>query len=734
MGRRILHASWLHRPREGWLVLLIAVAVVTVGLVLGVVGNKLAELLPESRVWQVVVAAVGLILLLGGLTVLQNRLAARSALTAVDLSNRAPLLDLVRARAAGQVNQALHRVVPLELGLHTRPDVVEFPTDLIVHRPGDSTSQRVPKGQPIEETFDQLNRAMLQLGAPGSGKTTLLNELAVALADRAILDPARRIPVVLNLASWATRQRSLQDWLTEELDVVYRVHRKLGARIVATGWLLPLLDGLDEVPAESRAACAKAINDYQAARGEADGQLAPLVVCSRLAEAEALDKQLRLAGAVTLEPPRDQEVAAYLEAVGAADVVTALQEDSTLWELLRSPLTLSIVALTRTSGRRTALQEPTDIRMGALLDAYVITMLTPPDPSRPDQTGRRRTALAQWGSQRTRAWLAWLAGSMNNHGMSEFYLERLQPTWLVSPRLRRIVLTSPLIVGALVGALAGVVGTIMGGGYDVGLLGRIADTIGLGATNVAIGTALGAVIAYSFTAFVADTPEIQAAETLRWSWIHALEGGLIGVVAASIGLVAFGDLFVSNLDLITVLYLSLYGLAMDQFLFGFRPGIANNATKANEGIQRSIRNAWLAGIAGLCVGGLLILLGLFLGIGGFLEFPHGRAIVLVTLGGLAFMSGAGGSAVIQHYTLRVLLTKVGAAPIAYVRFLESAVDGLLLRRVGGGYRFAHRLLQERFATYSPTVPVVPAHEPTEAALPLPANHDEATTQPSGRSQ
>jgi hypothetical protein len=403
---------------------------------------------------------------------------------------------------------------------------------------------------------------MLLLGAPGSGKTTLLNELAVALADRAILDPARRIPVVLNLASWATRQRSLQDWLTEELDVVYRVHRKLGARIVATGWLLPLLDGLDEVPAESRAACAKAINDYQAARGEADGQLAPLVVCSRLAEAEALDKQLRLAGAVTLEPPRDQEVAAYLEAVGAADVVTALQEDSTLWELLRSPLTLSIVALTRTSGRRTALQEPTDIRMGALLDAYVITMLTPPDPSRPDQTGRRRTALAQWGSQRTRAWLAWLAGSMNNHGMSEFYLERLQPTWLVSPRLRRIVLTSPLIVGALVGALAGVVGTIMGGGYDVGLLGRIADTIGLGATNVAIGTALGAVIAYSFTAFVADTPEIQAAETLRWSWIHALEGGLIGVVAASIGLVAFGDLFVSNLDLITVLYLSLYGLAM----------------------------------------------------------------------------------------------------------------------------------------------------------------------------
>jgi energy-coupling factor transporter ATP-binding protein EcfA2 len=725
MRRRVLVTSWLREPREGWPFFLVVVAVIAVGLVLGVVGNKGAELLPKSTVWQVVVAAVVLVLLVSGLTVLQNRLGARSASTAVDPRNRAPLLDLVRARAAGQVNQALHRVVPLELGLHTRPDVVEFPNDLIVHRLGGATSQPVPRGQPIEVTFNQLNQAMLLMGAPGAGKTTLLNQLAVALADRAVGGPPHRIPVVLNLASWASRQPPLQDWLTDELNVVYRVHPKLGARMVAAGWLLPLLDGLDEVPAESRSACAKAINDYQAARGEAEGQLAPLVVCSRLAEAEALAVQLRLAGAVTLEPPSDQLVIAYLEAVGAADVVAALQADPTLWELLRSPLTLSIVALTRTDGRQAALHEPAETRMGSLLDAYVTTLLTPSDPSQPHHTARRRTALAPWPPQRTRAWLAWLAGSMTNHGLSELYLERLQPTWLVSQPLRRIVLNSPWLVGGLVGALGGVVGTITGGTFISGWMGRVPDTFGLMASNVLIGTIVGAIIGIAFTGLVARAPQIQPAETLKWSWFDALAGGLpLGAGAVLFALLGLGALISGIEDRMkSAPYITAFALLIGLLVHGFRPGIAKTATKPNEGIRRSIRNALLGGLVGVLGCGLIISSDLFLGTD-FLPNPRARVVFLATMGGFGLMSGAGGTAVIQHYVLRLMLTSVGATPGAYVRFLEAAVDGLLLRRVGGGFRFPHRLLQERFATYSPAAPVVPARDSTGASLAQPANRDE----------
>ena len=36
-------------------------------------------------------------------------------------------------------------------------------------------------------------------------------------------------------------------------------------------------------------------------------------------------------------------------------------------------------------------------------------------------------------------------------------------------------------------------------------------------------------------------------------------------------------------------------------------------------------------------------------------------------------------------------------PLNYVRFLEYATERIFLRRVGGGYIFIHRLVQEHFA-------------------------------------
>jgi hypothetical protein len=58
---------------------------------------------------------------------------------------------------------------------------------------------------------------------------------------------------------------------------------------------------------------------------------------------------------------------------------------------------------------------------------------------------------------------------------------------------------------------------------------------------------------------------------------------------------------------------------------------------------------------------------------------------------------AGGRAALQHLVLRLLLTRNQAAPWKYVRFLDEATDRLLLRKVGGGYVFVHRLLLDYFA-------------------------------------
>jgi hypothetical protein len=85
---------------------------------------------------------------------------------------------------------------------------------------------------------------------------------------------------------------------------------------------------------------------------------------------------------------------------------------------------------------------------------------------------------------------------------------------------------------------------------------------------------------------------------------------------------------------------------------------------------------------------------------------------------LPILLWAGGKASLQHLVLRRLLVRNRAAPWQYVEFLDEATDRLLLRKVGGGYVFVHRLLLDYFAglqqgeaaeTASRTTDVSPAH-------------------------
>ena len=67
--------------------------------------------------------------------------------------------------------------------------------------------------------------------------------------------------------------------------------------------------------------------------------------------------------------------------------------------------------------------------------------------------------------------------------------------------------------------------------------------------------------------------------------------------------------------------------------------------------------------------------------------------------GLFFGACVGaGALIIQHYTLRFWLYHYGYLPFNLVPFLDQAADRLILQKVGGGYRFVHRLLQEYLAS------------------------------------
>ena len=66
--------------------------------------------------------------------------------------------------------------------------------------------------------------------------------------------------------------------------------------------------------------------------------------------------------------------------------------------------------------------------------------------------------------------------------------------------------------------------------------------------------------------------------------------------------------------------------------------------------------------------------------------------------GLFFGLAHGGGAVIKHCILRLILSLYNHIPWYYARFLDYAVDRILLRKVGGGYIFIHRSLQSYFAS------------------------------------
>jgi hypothetical protein len=72
-------------------------------------------------------------------------------------------------------------------------------------------------------------------------------------------------------------------------------------------------------------------------------------------------------------------------------------------------------------------------------------------------------------------------------------------------------------------------------------------------------------------------------------------------------------------------------------------------------------------------------------------------ITLLSVGTIIGLRG-GGIACIQHLLLRWHLWQSGSIPWNYPHFLDHAAERILLRKVGGGYIFVHRLLLEYFAS------------------------------------
>ncbi len=248
------------------------------------------------------------------------------------------LRKVYQAWIQGVLERSIQRSARLELAMEKVEGAVTSPWGSLLETPN-AGSEPVPAGRSFGEVFEEMGGSLLVLGEPGSGKTVTLLELARDLLARAERDPTYAVPVVFTLSSWNDAGRGIAGWLVDELAAKYAIPKKVGQSWVSDSRVLPLFDGLDELPAEARAACVEAINAFT------QQSLAGVVVCCRLKEYLELPARLVLNGAIRLQPLSRDQVLAYLAAAGErlAALNQLLQRDSAMLVDARSPLMLSLM-------------------------------------------------------------------------------------------------------------------------------------------------------------------------------------------------------------------------------------------------------------------------------------------------------------------------------------------------------------------------------------------------------
>jgi DNA polymerase III delta prime subunit len=583
----------------------------------------------------------------------------------------------------GVLENSLHKAALIDLGMAYQPDAVAYPWEMVVERP-DATPQPLPQGTPIASVFDELRGELLILGSPGSGKTTMLLELARTLIKRAQQEETHPIPVVFNLSSWAEKRPPLADWLVEELNARYDVPRKVGQAWIDHDQVLPLLDGLDEARQDARDACVEAINAYRQEHG-----LIGMVVCSRVADYAALTAKLKLRGAIMVQPLTDEQIDWYLAQAGdqLSAVRTLLHEDAEMRVFANTPLMLSIMSLAYQGVSTHALPEPASLNAQRrhLFDTYVERML------------RRRGGDQCYTPEQTRHWLSWLAGRMVEQGQTIFYLDQMQPDWLQSLTQQQVVTLGTSGLLGIMGGLIFVLGSMLSGGLNNGIF------VLLG--FLCVSTLFGGLLGYS--------EKIKPIEATRWSltelkaelssfliagikwrsrWITIIGFGLVAVLGGAIVGGVTGAVMGGTVGILVIFWGAIW-------IGGVSRREVSLRTTPSQGVYRSVRIALISGLIGMSI---VLLNGLLVGM--LFSAVHIGLILGAVggcIGGLGVALKNGGLAVLQHYTLRLILWFCDSIPLNYVHFLDHAAERILLRKVGGGYIFVHRMLLEYFAGLEP---------------------------------
>lgn len=264
------------------------------------------------------------------------------------------------------------------------------------------------KGE-IQSIFDHHNGRLLIIGAAGAGKTTLLLQLAISLLKR----EKEVIPIIVNIATWQPRFNSVNEWFLELLPQM-GFSKGLVKLLLEKNSILPLFDGLDELPQEQHKSCLGAIGNY----GSANKQR--YVICCRTVEySQTVDAPVYCQ--IEIKPLTLAQIETQLKVKGTPEangMLDALQKDKYLREVLTVPFYLNTVQLLFSTMK--AWEEfgfkATSIegRQQEIIEVFTTNAIC---------------SLEKYNSSDAKLWLSFLANRMNIKGLVVFELIDLQYDW-----------------------------------------------------------------------------------------------------------------------------------------------------------------------------------------------------------------------------------------------------------------------------------------------------------------
>lgn len=593
----------------------------------------------------------------------------------------------------------------------------------------------------LASQWSRFDSRLVILGEPGYGKTVAALSL-VAQANGVTNQEGRPVAELFPLSEWAYWSRhnpdeSLQEWLAHQVAATYPTIGKPVARmLVDMGLVVPVVDGLDEVPSDRRAACAVAVKDYMGYVAE----FRPMAMTCRPIEYQQLAPiwNAEETSAALVGIDRHQIVRAIHENTRRVSawqpVVDRLKAgDDVLERLLRSPLRLSLALhVYGQSDPRELLDRELRSAENLLWQRLV------------DQTA---SGFKEASADDVRRWLTFLASGMKAHDRQRFWLHEL---YLYAPlrplEVRRFKLR--MAIGA----------ALLRTGVSIFLLSSftLLFNSGIDAAAVALTLAVsfvpGGVALVRFLRLKASTfeqPTIQNRNvTLRvrassfarscrasFSWrrdrvVPLYAAALYGVLFGVIGVLGFleeeGDQIEPPRGLLVGVaggvLLGLLGGSLLLLWRSLRAGVqamraSGRLVLAAEPIPRQLPGPSTVMDQSLKLGRRTGLRGLVIGSWPALIFGGGAVIVegvtvglLVTLSCIVGFGGAGfviawmssGNAWFYHQWLRRDLARQGSLPRELDAFLAWSADpGRSWLRISDAYEFRHRHLQEYLATHPP---------------------------------